>query len=93
MNVIEACNKAFANEHVSLDLLYYIFSNFDEDLYSNLDIETFGIRIKCLNTHEEVCIPNITCSFTKIKELAETVTRNLVTPIAFRDVVQDWLLI
>ena len=40
---------------------------------------------------EEAAIPHITIDISRIDELVELLRRNEVTPIALRDVVDDWL--
>ncbi len=52
--------------------------------------ESYGVKIVGPDG-EEAVIPNITVSISRIDELLELLQRNSVTPVALRDVVDDWL--
>ncbi|MGM9606761.1 MAG: DUF6514 family protein [Oscillospiraceae bacterium] len=52
--------------------------------------ESYGVRIRERNG-ESGEVPNITVSISRIDELMELLVRNIVTPCALRDVVDDWL--
>lgn len=55
-----------------------------------LACESYGVKIAQAGG-ENIEIPNITVSITRIDELVELMTRNLVTPSTLADVVADWL--
>lgn len=52
--------------------------------------ESYGVKIVGPDG-EEAAIPHITIDISRIDELVELLRRNEVTPIALRDVVDDWL--
>lgn len=52
--------------------------------------ESYGVKIVDASG-EEAVVPNITVSISRIDELLELLQRNSVTPVALRDVVDDWL--
>lgn len=53
--------------------------------------ESYGVKVARTGGSEEEAIPNITTSVTRIDALMELLIRNFVTPVALRDVVEDWL--
>jgi len=53
--------------------------------------ESYGVKIAASAGGEEVRVPHITTSVTRIDELIALLTRNFVTPTALRDVIDDWL--
>lgn len=52
--------------------------------------ESYGVAV-CLEDGEQCHIPDITCSHTGILGLISVLMRCTVTPVALRDVVDDWL--
>lgn len=50
----------------------------------------YGLQVE-LNG-EAASVPNISSSRRRVRELAAALTRGGVTPVALRDVVDDWLL-
>lgn len=53
--------------------------------------ESYGAKISGGADGDVSAIPNITTSASRIDELMELLTRNLVTPTGLGDVVADWL--
>ena len=57
-------------------------------LEENGDSYGVGIELK----GESAAAPDLSSSRQRVEELAERLARGTVTPIALRDVVDDWLL-
>lgn len=53
--------------------------------------ESYGVAV-CLDNGEQCRISGITCSQTGILRLIAALMRGAVTPVALRDVVEDWIL-
>ncbi len=53
--------------------------------------ESYGVEV-CFEDGEQCRIPGITCSQTGILCLISMLMRCTVTPVALRDVVDDWIL-
>jgi len=53
-------------------------------------VDNYGIRVELEG--EQVNVRQITTSRKEIEELLEQLIRGGVTPVAVRDVVEDWLL-
>lgn len=52
--------------------------------------ESYGVSVS-EQGGEQACVPNITCSASRIDELSGLLVRSGVTPATLRDVVLDWL--
>lgn len=52
--------------------------------------ESYGVRIELEG--ETASVTGLSPSRQKVQALAETLARGAVTPVALRDVVDDWLL-
>ena len=52
--------------------------------------ESYGVKIS-EQGGEQACVPNITCSASRIDDLSDLLVRNSVTPAALNDVLSDWL--
>lgn len=64
-----------------------LIDEMDVGLYS---CESYGFRV-AEQGGDEASAPHITCSASRIDELSELLLRNKVTPVAFHDVLSDWL--
>ena len=53
--------------------------------------EQYGISLEC--GKERATLPGITVSQSRILSLLDTLISGSVTPVALRDVVEDWLLL
>lgn len=53
--------------------------------------EQYGISLEC--GKDEVTLPGITVSQPRILALLDALISGCVTPVALRDVVEDWLLL
>lgn len=51
---------------------------------------SYGVRIELEG--ESAAAPDLSPSRRRVKELAERLARGTVTPVALRDVVDDWIL-
>lgn len=70
---------------------YYILVG-EMEVGGGFACESYGVKIvDADHPAETVSIPNITTSASRIDELMEILTRNLVTPASLNDVVADWL--
>lgn len=52
--------------------------------------ESYGVKVS-EQGGGQACVPNITCSASRIDELSGLLVRNGVTPAALNDVLSDWL--
>jgi len=52
--------------------------------------ESYGVKVS-EQGGGQACVPNITCSASRIDELSSLLVRNGVTPTALHDVLSDWL--
>ena len=55
-----------------------------------LACESYGVKVVGENG-EEASVPNITVSAARIGALLELLSRNAVSPVNLRDVIDDWL--
>ncbi|MEY8386117.1 DUF6514 family protein [Oscillospiraceae bacterium 38-13] len=63
---------------------YYLLADVSEEG------ESFGVQIEM--EEETAAVPDLSPSRQRVLELAEALVRGGVTPVALRDVVDDWLL-
>lgn len=69
---------------------YYVLVD-EMEVAGGFACESYGVKVALAGGGQEVSIPNITTSVTRIDELMELLTRNFVTPATLRDVIEDWL--
>lgn len=62
-----------------------------EETGGRFPCESYGIKILLDAQKESAEIHDISLSVERINDLAELLCRNSVTPVALRDVVEDWL--
>lgn len=67
---------------------YYI--TVDEVEAGSLLCESYGIRIE-EQGGQQAFANHLTCSASRMEQLANTLVRNQVTPIGLADVIDDWL--
>lgn len=62
-----------------------------EETGGRLPCESYGIRICKTACGESAVLRDLTLASARVIELANLLRRNGVTPVALRDVVEDWL--
>ena len=72
----------------SLTFHYYLL--WQEITAEHFSCENFGVKIVS-SDGTSISIPDITPSYTRIKELLQLMTENIVTPINLPEVIEDWL--
>lgn len=70
--------------HQAGRLRYYLLEEESENC------ESYGVRIELED--EEAAVPDISPSRQRVQELTAALIRGGVTPVALRDIVDDWLL-
>ncbi len=63
----------------------------DEMDVGSFRCESYGVKIAESPTGALAVVPNVTVSIPRIDELMERLVRNVVTPAALKDVIEDWL--
>lgn len=81
MRKVLAAQELCGEELVS----YYLLVGDEAEFAENYGVEVVGCG-------ERVSIPGITCSQMQVHTLLSAMVRCGVTPVAARDVVEDWLL-
>lgn len=69
---------------------YYILVD-QMEMSGGFACESYGVKIAAPDRGDAAELPNITVSISRIDELMELLTHNVVTPVSLRDVVEDWL--
>lgn len=69
---------------------YYILID-QMTVRDDMACESYGVKVARTGGGDEMALPNITTSISRIDMLMELLRRNLVTPTSLGDVVGDWL--
>ncbi len=87
---VGSCSE-LGEDGVAYHFAYYILIG-EMEVGSGFACESYGVKIVDTSHPEQMALaPNITVSVSRIDELMELLTRNLVTPASLSDVVADWL--
>ena len=92
MRKMEVCKKVMnLGTQTQQTLTYFITVDEMADQLSGTVIEQYGVGVSIMEAAEESSVRRITVSADKIRRLSDLLASNMVTPVALRDVIDDWV--
>ncbi len=90
MRELAVAQKQIQDEEGNMHVYDYAILVGEMSFSEGISCESYGVRIKS-HSGEISDVPNITVRAERIEELMDLLVRNVVTPCALRDVIEDWL--